>query len=112
MAPATMANMPPETRLARPALVVGMAALELGAADALVEDSVLVGVAEELLLLLIEGGMVLVEVVMVVILVMLSEELFTLVLAGAEVGAITVEVGAMAEDVLEPALEEATGVAP
>lgn len=111
-----MASIPPETRLTRPALVVGMAALELGATDALIEDSVLVGMAAELLpvlavallLLLVEVVMVLVEVVMVVILVMLSEELL-MVVCSAEV-----EVDDIAADeVLGPALEEeATAEAP
>jgi hypothetical protein len=105
MAPATMANIPPETRLAMPALVVGTAD-ELGA-DELDEESVLVAVVEESLSVLVLVLLVEVEVeVVMVVMVMLSDMLMLVVV----VGSVEVEVIA-AEEVLGAALEEAA-VAP
>lgn len=102
MAPATTANIPPETRLTMPALVVGTGADELEA-EALEEGSLLVEVAEELVLVLVLVLLVEVEVVMVVmVLDMLSEVV---------VGAAEVEVMA-ADEELGAALEDEAAVAP
>lgn len=99
IAPATMASIPPETRLTRPALVVGTADWEAEAELlALVEVEVLVEVSDDVLAVLavLVVLVAVVAVVMVVIVVMVAcDEVLVLV----ELGSAEVLVVAGAEEV-------------
>lgn len=91
-----------------PALVVGTAAVELGAEEALEEGSELVAAAEELLSVLVLVLLVEVEVEVEVVMVVMVMDMLSEVLV---VGSAEVEVIA-AEEELGAALEEEAAVAP